>query len=806
MIIDRMHLTNYKRFRDEEIIFPNGLTGITGNNGVGKSSIVDAIFFALFGVADKSMASDFIVSSFADGEKCQVTLDFTVGSEFYRLQRTFKKGKTVQHDAVLLCGTEERATGVSQVEAEVRHILGMGPADFRNTVYAAQKDLLTLLDLTPGKRKEWFLRALGLDYLNKGSQEILKAEVDAKEKEATLLQGEITALSRQDPTEIGQVRASLVELGTHITTLQAAEIVQQQNRDKLAEDLKQFTTKAAERSQLAEKHNELLFELSDLAKRSRALAVLLDDSQVSEQEIADLEKTVAGIPQAREDIETYRKKKNDIDRIAVEQKAWVKIETDHMERRTKLTAQLADLDKKEAELKGLAAKVCTALGYETDAQVDDAVSGYNAYATEKIANLQAQIRALDEGSKAISAKLKTLREIGPEGTCPICLQHLGEHFETVEKEYLSQINDATAESHDLNAKLDDALHDSHKVPDLKPTLDRIREIRIALGYRELLQQQLTEANGKSSEASGKVVALIKEYDAVAYNEEDHLACRQRMAELEAAQGHLQDLTRKSKEQAGTRAQLAEISVQVATKTAALDKVKAAIDMVPLDLAVGARLEHEIQKLDITLKSLREDLAASKERERSTAVKVKELEAAAAQIGILQQQLAALKDETEILKLTRSAIAEYVVYLMQVVRARLETEVSSIIAEITGGRYDQVLIDPDFNLLVRENDREYTVDRFSGGEQDDIAVALRIALSRYLAELHNVHESTLLIFDEIFGSQDEERRANLLTALRSQESRFPQILLISHIAEIQGEFENTLIVQGNGPTSTVQAGV
>ena len=58
--------------------------------------------------------------------------------------------------------------------------------------------------------------------------------------------------------------------------------------------------------------------------------------------------------------------------------------------------------------------------------------------------------------------------------------------------------------------------------------------------------------------------------------------------------------------------------------------------------------------------------------------------------------------------------------------------------------------------------------------------------------------------EIFGSQDEERRSNLLTALRTQESRFPQILLISHIAEIQGEFANTLMVEtGAGEGSRVR---
>ena len=111
---------------------------------------------------------------------------------------------------------------------------------------------------------------------------------------------------------------------------------------------------------------------------------------------------------------------------------------------------------------------------------------------------------------------------------------------------------------------------------------------------------------------------------------------------------------------------------------------------------------------------------------------------------------------------------------------------------------------DFNLLVRDVDEDYPIDRFSGGEQDDIAVALRIALSRYLAELHQVHESTFLIFDEIFGSQDEERRSNLLTALRTQESRFPQILIISHIAEMQGEFANTLMVEmGTDQSSRVR---
>jgi len=204
---------------------------------------------------------------------------------------------------------------------------------------------------------------------------------------------------------------------------------------------------------------------------------------------------------------------------------------------------------------------------------------------------------------------------------------------------------------------------------------------------------------------------------------------------------------------------------------------------------GARAEIEAAFRDVA-----EKITQTTERLRYAEGKIAEYQRTAAQIRDLQKQSGDLKEEIELLKLTRTVIGGYVIYLMQVVRSRLEGEVSRIISEITAGRYEQVLLDEDFNLLVRDIDDDYAIERFSGGEQDDIAVALRIALSRYLAELHNVHESTLLIFDEIFGSQDEERRNNLLTSLRTQESRFPQIILISHISEMQGEFANTLVVE------------
>ena len=104
-----------------------------------------------------------------------------------------------------------------------------------------------------------------------------------------------------------------------------------------------------------------------------------------------------------------------------------------------------------------------------------------------------------------------------------------------------------------------------------------------------------------------------------------------------------------------------------------------------------------------------------------------------QIAELEQRIIAIKEEIDLLNLTQSVIAEYVIYLMQVVKSQIEGEVSRIVNEITDGRYERVLLDENFNLLVRDIDNDYLIERFSGGERDDIAVALRISLSRYLAD-------------------------------------------------------------------------
>lgn len=198
-------MRNFKRFRDQEIVFQDGITGgIVGNNGTGKSSIVSAVLFALYGLQGGTGGLDgnYIVSSFAGPQDvCEVRLDFSVGGNEYAVVRRFKRRppSSTLHEANLYLNQKLLASSVQKVGEEVQRVVGMGgPGDFRNTIYAGQKELLALLESRAGSRKDWFMQVLGIDYLKKDSMEHLKSIVDAREGNCRELSGRLQELDADE--------------------------------------------------------------------------------------------------------------------------------------------------------------------------------------------------------------------------------------------------------------------------------------------------------------------------------------------------------------------------------------------------------------------------------------------------------------------------------------------------------------------------------------------------------------------------------------------------------------------------------
>jgi exonuclease SbcC len=809
MILDRLVLTNFKRFRHAEICFQDGITGILGNNGTGKSSLVQGIFFALYGVQGTGIAADYIVSSFAGPkEKCEVRLDFRISGDTYTVLRTFKKGKTMSHDASFHKNGKLMATGVSQVESEVKRTLGMGPVDFRNTIYAGQKDLLTLLENTPGKRKEWFLRALGIDYLKSGSDAALKEQIDAKAGELQRKEGELAAMTgRQCAEDLVNLLASVAKFHALIAEHEKARDFRRKERAELDARQKVLAEKKLAYSRLLQQQQNLVKERDAEEKQAKKLEVQLALIADEEAEYRRIEKTAGSYEALRQRMDGLREKKSEFLRRSAELGFAGREIADLTARIDKQRAQIKSLDidlQKKAEF---IARVRAGLGAGEIAEdrLETAVSERLAAINKQAGTLAARLAQYQDEREKIAADQRTIREAGADGICPLCRQKLGEHFGSIEAEFNARLQDLENKAVADCARQEKLTKEKASIESLKPVLASVRTLDAKLRQKPVYEEELA---GLEEKWTKKELAQMEIYEVLAqlgYDDGEFRGCEQETAAAQKVQLRFIELGKKIGQGLMVKQHLAGITAKIAERTAGLAKLADEIKAAAFDPAAAVKLDAAVTETEAALRNEEVLIATATRDLRFTEEKIAEYKKAQDEIAALQKQAGELRDEIELLKLTRSLIAEYVIYLMQVVRSRLEGEVSRIISEITGGRYEQVLLDEDFNLLVRDVDEDYPIERFSGGEQDDIAVALRIALSRYLAELHQVHESTFLIFDEIFGSQDEERRNNLLTALRTQESRFPQILLISHIAEMQGEFANTLVIEmGSDNASRVRA--
>src|SRR5271157_4287889 len=797
MILDRLVLKNFKRVRDEEIRFQDGITGILGNNGSGKSSLVEAIFFALYGVRSTGINSEFIVSSFAgERDKCEVRIDFGIAGEKYSITRSYsKKGK---HTADIFMGPRHLASGVDAVEKEAIRIIGMGPSDFKNTVYAAQKDLLSLLDSSKDVRKKWFQRALGIDYLNIESQKILKEQADAAEGDLRLFEGELKALrERQDPVERARLEAMVADTKKEITALETGKAAEAKRKAKAEAAIKDFAARKVEHALRMEKKEALLREQTSITRQKEALEQRLASLSAQEQEFRTLEGIVAALPEKKRELEEKREIKAQVDRLGDGQQFVARERAGMDERMEKLRQQLLRFDQDAESAAGLRAEVRSALrivGTIPDAQLDTLAAAKNGEIDRSLGTYIGRQERLVADREKLLRDREALETAGAEGTCPLCRQKLGAHYTEIEKEFAAQlaaIQDGAVAVLAITEKLQ---KEKAVLDGIAPKLARLRSLAEVQKQREATEKDLADLARSCLEKEKAAQDLITRIAVLRFDPAAYIAAEKAVRDLEKAQARYNELARQLAQAGEVQAQLAAAKNRLAENATEQEKAGAALAAHPFD----PHQEHLLKAgLDAVLAAEQETgagLARAEERLHHAEVKIAETKRDQAKLRELEARIARSSEEIELLKLTRSVIADYVICLMQVVRSRIEGEVSRIVSEITGGRYEQVLLDDDFNLLIRDVDDDYAINRFSGGEQDDIAVALRIALSRYLAELHNVHESTLLIFDEIFGSQDEERRNNLLTALRTQESRFPQIILISHIAEMQAEFENTLVVE------------
>ena len=172
MIFTRLKLNNFKSHENTVIKFEKGISVIVGENGAGKSTILEAISFALFKQHTGKKIDDLVRNN---AQSMSVELEFNSNGRQYKIIREKKsnlkssiyKKTSTDGDYVHVC------TGDKEVANEIRQILDIDSDLFLNAIYIRQGEIAELVDKTSAEKKLLIGKLLGIDSLEKSWKNLL---------------------------------------------------------------------------------------------------------------------------------------------------------------------------------------------------------------------------------------------------------------------------------------------------------------------------------------------------------------------------------------------------------------------------------------------------------------------------------------------------------------------------------------------------------------------------------------------------------------------------------------------------------
>ena len=289
MILKTLVLKNFRKFKDVTIEFPDGVTGIVGLNGVGKSTIFEAIAWVLYGpVAARTPADQIKRQNAKTSEPCRVELEFVFEENNYRIVREMT-GKNLTASATVTVNSKIAATGVEAVNKFIQKKLGMDFKSFFTSIFAKQKELNALSSMIASERKPLILRMLGIDSLDLVIKEIRS---DKKNKDVLIekMRNDLvdeTGRKKEEvfKEEIKKLDERKKEINIIIQQLQ--ETVQKYKKELNSLE-KQYISDKNEYEKL-KKYEEKLVERKTLFEKKKSLS---EEIKLLEEKIRSREKTL----------------------------------------------------------------------------------------------------------------------------------------------------------------------------------------------------------------------------------------------------------------------------------------------------------------------------------------------------------------------------------------------------------------------------------------------------------------------------------------------------------------------------------
>lgn len=770
-----LRLQNFRQHADTSLTFERGLTGIIGPNGSGKSTILEAIAWALYGnPAARGTRDSIRFTGAAPRASVKVELAFELAGHRYRVVRGLTNAECFLDGADTPIANT--ITGVTEL---LQRRLGMTRTEFFHTYFTEQKELDVMKTLGPADRARFLSRVLGYDRLS-GAQEL------AREKRRALV-AEINGVRQgmPDPDAIWRALAD-AEARVAAGRLRAEQAVQA--RTTSAEALEAVAPQWRDAQAQRERAQQLLSELR----------VAENDAQTAARDIERLERDLATIAAAQADLVPVREQwealrpvreaLRQLDELAAAESGRlallerVKALAEDEAKLTERAGRLESAPVLERETQQQLQSLRNTLA-ETERQLDEERT---AWARDR-QEAETRLEALRTQYTELAEQRDTLEGLGEDSPCPTCNRPLGasyqgvldlvrEQLETVRidgnyyRQRVEQLSavPATVETLDTSRRAQQA--------ELAAAERRLAKIQAALAEAATVNEQRARVSERMAEATRQLAEVPAGYDA-----DRHAALRRDVAvlqELETRSARLSALLERDAPVRAEHARALAAQESARMKVMALEAQRAGLG---LDEAAYLRVREAYEAASTEARRAElEAVAATAEADRAR-MALDAAEHGRRELARLQGALDLLETDKRLHDELDRALTDLRTDLNFQLRPELAEIASGFLADLTDGRYNSLEFDEDYRLLVIENGVPKPV--ISGGEEDLCNLVLRLAISQMIAERAG-QAFSLLILDEVFGSLDETRRANVVELLRRLHDRFEQVIVITHIEQVR----------------------